>query len=197
MLFRIPDQSATAIHQEKRLTLAHRVGAAAEIANADTGAVIVWCETNDESAALAKAIPDAVEVHGSMSLDAKEDALDAFTFGKARVIVTKPKLAGFGLNWQHARTVVFASISHSYEQHYQAVRRSWRFGQTGEVTAHVVLAETELPIWQNVMRKAADHDKMKRAMSRAMAGAQREYGLRASYTRAPEIELPAFMGGTS
>ena len=193
LLFRIPDQSATSIHKEKRLTLAERVEKAAYIANNETGAVIVWCETNDESAALAKAIPDAIEVRGDMKPEEKERALDAFTFGCARVIVTKPKLAGFGLNWQHAKTVVFASISHSYEQHYQAVRRSWRFGQDSEVNAHIVIAETEIPIWQNVQRKAADHDKMKKAMTRAMVEAQGEAVLRRVYTRNFEIELPSFM----
>jgi Superfamily II DNA/RNA helicases, SNF2 family len=98
-----------------------------------------------------------------MKPEEKEAALDAFTFGKARVIVTKPKLAGFGLNWQHAKTVVFASISHSYEQHYQAVRRSWRFGQDSEVNAHIVIAETEIPIWQNVRDKADAHNYMKKS----------------------------------
>lgn len=195
LLFRIPDQSATSIHKEKRLTLADRVARAAEIANAETGAVIVWCETNDESAALAKAIPDAVEVHGSMSLEAKEDGLDGFAFGRHRVLVSKPKLAGFGLNFQHCATVVFASISHSYEQHYQAIRRVWRFGQKRTVSAHVVLADTERPIWANVQRKAADHDKMKRAMTRAMVGAQQRSD-RKAYTRAPDVTLPAFLRGS-
>lgn len=193
MLFRIPDQSATSIHKEKRITAADRVAKAAEIVNAADGAVIVWCETNDESSALTKAIPDAIEVHGSMSSDAKEAALDRFSLGEARVIVTKPKLAGFGLNWQHANTVVFASISHSYEQHYQAVRRSWRFGQKLEVNCHVVIADTELPIWQNVRRKADDHAKMKRAMSHAMVSAQSKSATRVAYTRSPTITLPAFM----
>lgn len=194
MLFRIPDQSATSMHAEKQRTMAERVSLAADIANAATGAVIVWCERDDESAALAKAIPDAIEVLGSMAADKKEAALEAFTFGKARVVVTKPKLAGFGLNWQHARTQVFASISHSYEQYYQAVRRSWRYGQTGEVTAHIVVAETEESIWRNVQRKAADHDKMKRAMADAMRGAQIG-AKRKIYTRQPEITLPNFLVG--
>lgn len=192
MLFRIPDQSATAIHKEKRLTLGARVDRAAEIANATTEPVIVWCETNEESSALTKAISDAVEVNGSMSLDAKESALDDFTFGRARVIVTKPKLAGFGLNWQHAKTVIFASISHSYEQHYQAVRRAWRFGQTGQVTAHVVISDTESAIWRNIQRKAADHDLMKAEMAKAMVGAQSRAG-RKIYTRAPQVVLPNFV----
>lgn len=194
MLFRIPDGSATTIHREKRLTLADRIWRAAQVANETAGPVIVWCETNDESAALAKAIPDAIEVHGAMSLEAKEAALDDFTFGRRRVIVTKPKLAGFGLNWQHARTVVFASISHSYEQFYQAVRRSWRYGQTGEVTVHVVISDTEAPIWANVQRKAADHDKMKRAMTQAMVGAQISAERRA-YTRSMSVTLPSFIRG--
>lgn len=193
MLFRIPDNSATSIHQEKQRTLAERVAQAAEIANGDTGSVIVWCERDDESAALCKAIPDAIEVKGSMPLEKKEAALDAFTLGDARVIVTKPKLAGFGLNWQHARTQVFASLSHSYEQYYQAVRRSWRFGQTGEVTAHIVIAETEHGIWRNVQRKAADHDKMKRAMSKAMVAAQSE-SKRKAYTRPVAVSLPSWIG---
>lgn len=194
LLFRIPDQSATAIHKEKRLTLADRVARAAEVANAATGAVIVWCETNDESAALTKAIPDAIEVTGSMDPDRKEAALDAFTFGERRVIVTKPRIAGFGLNWQHARDVVFASISHSYEQHYQAVRRSWRFGQTEPVTAHMIIADTERSIWANVQRKAADHDKMKRVMAAAMVGAQRK-AERKAYTRPEAVTLPKFLRG--
>lgn len=193
ILFRIPDQSATSIHREKRLTLADRVARAAEIANSAEGAVIVWCETNDESAALAKAIPDVIEVHGSMKPDEKEAALDAFTFGERRVVVSKPKLAGFGLNWQHARTVIFASISHSYEQHYQAVRRAWRFGQTEPVTAHIVLADTERPIWANVRRKAEDHDRMKAAMARAMVEAQSDAVLRRAYERPAAVTLPKFM----
>jgi superfamily II DNA or RNA helicase len=196
LLFRIPDQSATSIHKEKRLTLDARIDQSARVANEANGAVIVWCETNDESTALANAIPDAIEVHGSMSLDAKEEALDAFSTGKARVIVTKPKLAGFGLNWQHARTVIFASVSHSYEQHYQAVRRSWRFGQTGQVQAHVVIADTEAPIWANVQRKAADHDRMKAAMAKAMVHAQSDAG-RKKYTRTQAVILPPFLSEAS
>jgi hypothetical protein len=196
MLFRLPDHSATAVHAEKQRTLTERVGRAAELARAHDGAAIVWCERDDESAALTKAIPGAIEVKGSMTADQKESALEDFTFGRARVIVTKPRLAGFGLNWQHARAQIFASISHSYEQYYQAVRRSWRFGQTGEVTAHIVLAETEEGIWRNVQRKAADHDRMKRAMSRAMAGARVDADRRA-YEREAEVQLPHFLRGVA
>lgn len=192
MLFRIPDGSATTIHREKRLTVEQRVECAAAIANRESGPVIVWCETNEESAALAQSIPDAIEVHGSMNLDAKVAALDSFTFGESRVIVSKPKLAGLGLNWQHARTVIFASVSHSYEQHYQAVRRAWRYGQTQPVTCHVIISDTEQSIWNNVQRKAADHARMKRSMAEAMNGYQRTATKRA-YTRESEFTLPSFL----
>lgn len=192
MLFRIPDGSATTIHREKRLTMEDRVARAADLANAADGPVIVWCETNSESAALAARIPDAIEVHGSMDPDAKVAALDAFTFCHRRVIVSKPKLAGLGLNWQHANTVIFASVSHSYEQHYQAVRRAWRFGQTKPVTCHVIISDTEIGIWSNVQRKAEDHQRMKRAMARSMVRSQQEATLRRAYMRPPEVTLPNF-----
>jgi superfamily II DNA or RNA helicase len=193
LLFRIPDGSATTIHREKRLTMEDRVAKAAAIANAETGPVIVWCETNDESSALAASIHDAIEVYGSMSLDEKVAALDAFTFGERRVIVSKPKLAGLGLNWQHANTVIFASVSHSYEQHYQAVRRAWRFGQAKPVTCHVIISDTETSIWNNVQRKAADHLRMKRAMAGSMVAMQQEATLRRAYGSAISIILPSFL----
>jgi superfamily II DNA or RNA helicase len=193
LLFRIPDGSATTIHREKRLTLDDRVAKAAAIANSEPGPVIVWCETNDESSALAASIPDAIEVYGSMSLDEKVTALDAFTFGQRRVIVSKPKLAGLGLNWQHAHTVIFASVSHSYEQHYQAVRRAWRFGQTSPVTCHVIISDTETSIWNNVQRKASDHLRMKRAMAASMVEMQQQAILRRAYSDTTTITLPAFL----
>lgn len=192
LLFRIPDGSATTIHREKRLTMEDRIAKAAEIANAQSGPVIVWCETNAESSALAASIPDAIEVHGSMDPDQKVAALDAFTFGQARVIVSKPKLAGLGLNWQHANTVIFASVSHSYEQHYQAVRRAWRFGQKRLVDCHVIISDTETSIWNNVQRKASDHAQMKRAMTASMLTHQQSAVLRRAYSRTSTVTLPSF-----
>lgn len=191
-LFRAPSGSATDMHREKQLTLRERVSVAARIANDHDGHVVIWCERDDESAALTEAINGAVEVKGSMPLDQKEQALDDFSTGKIRALVSKPKLAGFGLNWQHARCQVFASLSHSYERYYQAIRRSWRFGQTDEVTSHIVIAETEASVWRNVQRKSEDHDRMKVAMANAMRRAQTESHRRA-YTRPSEIELPSWM----
>jgi len=189
MLFRIPELSATSFHEEKRLTLKERCDLAAKLADHDKP-VTVWCETNDESATLAKAIPGAVEVHGALDPDEKERRLLGFAAGDYRVIVTKPKLAGFGVNWQHCAHAIFASISFSYEQHYQAVRRSHRFGQTGIVRNDVVIADTEAAIWNTINAKAAKHDEMKRSMADAMREAQSIAGRRVIYDRPLDLAFP-------
>lgn len=165
-LFGFTELSATNIHADKRATLAKRVAMAAELA--DTGEhCIVWCESNDESKALARSIPGSVEVVGSDDPDDKEAKLDAFSRGEARVIVTKPSIAGFGLNWQHCAHVVFASLSYSYESFYQAIRRTWRFGQKRNVHVDVVIADSEQGVWRTVKEKMEAHDEMKTAMRQA------------------------------
>jgi hypothetical protein len=194
MLFRIPEMSATSFHQEKRLTLSERVDRAAELATHDKP-VTVWCETNEESAALAKMIPDACEVRGDMTPDEKERRLLGFVDGDFRVMVTKPKLAGFGVNWQHCAHAVFASISFSYEQHYQAVRRSHRFGQTERVRNDIVIADTEDVIWQAINVKGKKHDEMKRRMSDAMNKAQSTGKVRTAYDRPLDLAFPSWIKG--
>jgi len=192
MLFRIPEMSATSFHAEKRLTLSQRCKLAAELATHDAP-VTVWCETNEESAMLAKIIPDAREVRGDMDPDEKERLLLGFADGDFRVIVTKPKLAGFGVNWQHCAHAVFASISFSYEQHYQAVRRSHRFGQTKQVKNDIVISDTERSIWEVINVKGKKHDEMKRAMSEAMKRAQTNAQTRVKYERPLELAFPAWL----
>ena len=192
LLFRIPEMSATSFHQEKRLTLQHRCEKAAELATNDNP-VTVWCETNDESALLAKLIPDAREVRGDMDADMKESLLLGFADGDFRVMVTKPKLAGFGVNWQHCAHAVFASISFSYEQHYQAVRRSHRFGQTERVRNDIVISDTERSIWDVINAKGAKHDEMKRRMSDAMRKAQSVSQTRVKYDRPLELWFPEWI----
>jgi len=186
--------SATSFHQEKRLTMNGRCELAARLATHDRP-VTVWCETNDESAILARLIPDAREVRGDMTPEAKEAALLGFADGDFRVIVTKPKLAGFGLNWQHCSHAVFASISFSYEQHYQAVRRSYRFGQTGRVRNDIVIADTEAAIWHTIHGKAEKHAEMKRRMAEAMTRAQRSAETRVRYDRPLELAFPDWIKG--
>lgn len=192
MLFRIPEMSATSFHKEKRLTLDQRCEKAAELATHDKP-VTVWCETNAESAKLAKMIPDAVEVHGSLSADEKEKRLMGFVDGDFRVIVTKPKLAGFGVNWQHCAHAVFASISFSYEQHYQAVRRSHRFGQSETVRNDIVISDTEDSIWKIVNVKADKHAEMKRRMADAMRSFQSGSETRVKYDRPIDLAFPEWI----
>ncbi len=192
MLFRIPELSATSFHEEKRLTLKERCALAADLANHDKP-VTVWCETNEESETLAKMIDGAVEVHGSLDPDEKERRLLGFADGQYRAIVTKPKLAGFGVNWQHCAHAVFASISFSYEQHYQAVRRSHRFGQSETVKNDIVIADTEAAIWNVINEKSQKHDEMKRRMAEAMRSAQMQAGVRVKYDRPLDLAFPNWL----
>ena len=168
MLFDIPGVSATELHSSKRETFKDRCKLVADMVNSKQVPWIVWCESNQESEELARLIPDCVEVKGADSLQSKEKKLMDFTDGNARVIVSKPSICGFGMNWQHCRDIAFASISYSYEKFYQAIRRSWRFGQTEQVNVHVVIADSELQVWKSIERKTKDHDLMKSHMKHAV-----------------------------
>lgn len=153
----------------RRATVERRVAAAAQLVNSSVKPWIVWCELNDESDALAKSIPDAVEVRGSDSVDHKEDALSGFSDGRYRVIVTKPSIAGFGMNWQHCADMVFVGLSNSYEQYYQAVRRCHRFGQESDVNVHIITTELDAGVLDNIKRKERDAMKMESGMIEASA----------------------------
>ena len=192
MLFRIPELSATSFHKEKRLTMEDRCERAAELANHDHP-VTVWCETNDESELLTSLIDGAIEVRGDQKPEEKERRLLGFADGEYRAIVTKPKLAGFGVNWQHCAHAVFASISFSYEQHYQAVRRSHRFGQTERVRNDIVIADTEAAIWRAIHGKSEKHEEMKRRMSEAMRRVQSQAEVRVKYDRPLELAFPEWI----
>lgn len=192
MLFNLPDVSATALHATKRQTVSDRCGLIADIVNASSEPWVVWCESNEESDTLAKLIPDAVEVAGHHSIDAKESRMVAFSEGSARVIVSKPSIAGFGLNWQHACKMAFASISYSYESFYQAVRREWRFGQKRPVDVHVCISDAELPVWRAIERKAGDHQSMKDHMRiAARVGVTSE--VKVPYNPTHEARLPRWL----
>lgn len=128
-----------------------------------------WCNLNAESEALAAAIPGAVEVRGSDKEDDKERKLRDFSEGRIRVLVTKPTIAGFGMNWQHCNATGFVGLNDSFEQVYQAVRRFWRFGQCRPVTAHFIFASTEGAVLDNLRRKETDADRMAAEMVANMA----------------------------
>ena len=193
-MFRMADSSATSIHREKRLTLDARADGVAEAQAAEEGeSWIHWCDTDYEADALCARLPDALDVRGSMSPEEKEEKLTAFSTGQARAIVTKPKIAGFGLNWQHCARQSFVGLSFSYESFYQAVRRSWRFGQERPVHVHAMVPETEISTWRAVNAKAASHDEMKAEMRRAMRSAGRENPIYQAYAPGEPAVLPDWL----
>ena len=166
-LFRHAALSATTMHQEMRMTSQARADKVAEIVNGSTESWVVWCNTNDESEKLSAAIPDAVEIRGSDSAKKKEDAADDFVSGKIRVLVSKSGIFGYGMNWQHCHNVAFVGLSYSFEDFYQALRRTYRFGQTKPVNAYIVQAETEGAILQTIDRKIKQHQNMQEQMKQA------------------------------
>lgn len=157
-LFDIPAHGLREEREENRRTLTERCeAAAAALADAQPG--IAWCHLNDESTLLTKLIDGAVEVAGSDSPEAKEDKLAAFTRGDIRVLVTKPAIGAWGLNWQHCHRMTYFP-SHSYEQWYQAIRRCLRFGQQHDVRVDVITTEGGSKVLANLQRKADQADRM-------------------------------------
>ena len=175
-LFRTPDINATSIHKEFRLTCPARVAKAAEIVSSDSSSPwVIWCNTNYEADALLEAIHGAVEVRGGDSSDEKERKLNSFTNQQSRILITKASIAGFGLNWQHCSNVVFVGLSYSFEDFYQALRRSYRFGQKLPVKAHIIQAETEGNVVSTVKRKMAQHEEMREEMKQAALSLRNEH----------------------
>lgn len=172
MLVEVGKPSATEMYQELRKTAEQRAEAAADLVNGSKEAWIIWCNTNHESELLASKIPDAIEVKGSMSNQAKEDALEAFVNGSARVMVGKPSMCGFGLNFQHCHNMAFVGLSYSFEQRYQAIRRCWRFGQQNQVNDHVIVSPKEYKIFRTVKEKEAKHLEMEDEMQRNVSELQ-------------------------
>lgn len=159
MLFALPAVGLKEQRQERRQTVEERCGAVANLVNNTGRPALVWCHLNDEGDQLESLIPDAVQVSGSDSDDRKEERLEAFATGKARVLITKPKIGAWGLNFQHCNHVTFFP-SHSFEQYYQAVRRCWRFGQQHPVKVDIITTEGERGVMQNLQRKAEQADQM-------------------------------------
>lgn len=166
-LFGMVDMSATSMHDVKRKTADSRARSVASLIDAKEPWVI-WCDTDYEADAIKALLPDAAEVRGSDSADDKENTLKAFADGTVKILITKPSICGFGLNWQHCARTAFVGRSFSYEAWYQAVRRFWRFGQKREVEVHLIVAEGEDAIARVIDRKADDHSTMKAAMRAAM-----------------------------
>lgn len=197
MLFNVSGVSATSIHDEKRLTLTARTERTVELLAEIDDACLIWCDTNYEADELVKRLPEAIEVRGSESIEAKERKLTSFSDGESRVLISKPKIAGHGMNWQHCNRIIFAGIGFSFESYYQAVRRCWRFGQTRPVIVDIVTADTESAITSALARKELDHYLMQSGMADAMRKATlQELGIervRDEYTPTKEITLPNWL----
>ena len=149
----------------RRARLRERCEQAAEIiAQNPDDQWVCWCDLNAESELLAEFIPNSEEVRGSDKPDAKEDALMRFANGALRVLITKPSIAGFGMNWQQCHNMIFVGLSDSYEQMYQAIRRCYRFGQKRPVNVHIVTSAAEGAVKANVERKEQQAAEMKRNM---------------------------------
>jgi len=158
-LFDMPAIGLAEQRAERSRTLQERCAMAADLATSHGEPVVCWCHLNAEGDTLEKMIPEAVQVSGKDSDEAKEDAFRAFEAGAVRVLITKPTIAGFGLNWQHCAHQTFFP-SHSFEQWYQAIRRSWRFGQTKPVVVDMIASEGEQRVMANLERKAEAADRM-------------------------------------
>lgn len=172
MLFDLPASNFFEEREERRRTIAERCEMAAALV-ADTGRpAVIWCHLNDEGDRLETLVKDGVQVSGQTSDEEKEEAYESFSRGDVRVLVIKPKIGAWGLNWQHcAHVVTFAS--HSYEQYYQAVRRCWRFGQTRDVVVDLVATDGEHGIKENMRRKSEAADRMFSALVSHMNNAMR------------------------
>lgn len=163
-LFRFEAETLQERIKERRNSIPERCEKVAEIVNASPDTWVLWCNMNAEGDQLEKMIPDAVQISGSQSEDKKEKILSDFATGKIRVLISKPSLTGFGLNWQHANKMAFVGLNDSWEQVYQAIRRCWRFGQTRPVDVYFVSAQLEGNVIRNLERKNTQAEEMMKAM---------------------------------
>jgi hypothetical protein len=157
-LFEMPAVGLKEQRDELRHTMNERCETVAGIVAGNSPAV-VWCHLNQEGDLLESIIPGSRQVSGSQSDDQKEEIFNAFSSGELRVLITKPKIGAWGLNWQHCNRMTFFP-SHSFEQYYQSVRRCWRFGQQNEVAVDVITTEGQKDVLLNLQRKAKAADQM-------------------------------------
>ena len=189
MLFEV---AANGFHEERevtRRTIAERCETVAEKVNNTGKPAVVWCNLNDEGDLLEKLIPDGQQVSGRDTDESKEEKFGAFQRGDMRVLITKPKIGAWGLNWQHCNHVTFFP-SHSYEQYYQAVRRCWRFGQERPVTVDVVGTEGDADVLKNLQRKSDAADKM---FTELVAQMNNSLSIDRSNRFTTELEVPAWL----
>ena len=189
MLFAMPAEGLKEQREERRRTVTERCEQIAALVNNTGQPALVWCQLNDEGDMLESMIPDAVQVSGSDSDDRKEERLEAFADGKARVLITKPKIGAWGLNFQHCNHVTFFP-SHSFEQYYQSVRRCWRFGQKRPVTVDIVTTEGERGVMRNLQRKAQQADTM---FSHLVAEMNQSLAIEKANNMTKKVQVPSWL----
>lgn len=186
-LFTIPAFGLNQERAERRRTIAERIELVTELTQ-DSDRAVVWCQLNDEGDALENAIDGAVQVKGTQSVDRKEELLEAFMAGETRVLITKAKIAGLGLNMQHCAHVV-TFVDHSYEKFYQSIRRCWRFGQKRPVRLDVISTEGEINVRKNMERK----EKMAAKMFESIVAFMNESQDVAEKGPLHEMEIPTWL----
>lgn len=197
-LFTKTAQTLSERREARRNSLDERCEEAAEIVKTDAGQWLVWCDLNDESSKLKTLIPGAVEIRGSDTPQDKADRLRDFTDGSIRVLVTKPSIAGFGLNWQGCHNMIFVGLSDSYEMMYQAIRRCYRFGQVNTVNVHIVTSTAEGAVRENIERKERQRADMtaemvrhtKEILRKEIRGTTRDV---IEYNPQVEMKIPAWL----
>jgi hypothetical protein len=189
MLFELPAEGLHEQREEQRRTIVERCERAAALINAHNEPAVAWCHLNDEGRMLSKLIPGAIEIKGADEPERKEELFDEFGSGRARVLIIKPKIGAWGLNWQHCAHMTWFP-SHSFEQYYQAVRRCWRFGQTRNVHVDIVTTEGGLLTQENLQRKAAQADEMFTSLVAHMNNAM---AIDRSSTFNTKTEIPAWL----
>lgn len=198
MFFPETSQTLNERRTARRNSLDDRVNATAEIANGTGDQVLVWCDLNAESESLKKAINGAVEVTGAQRTETKEELMDGFTTGINRALVSKPSIAGFGVNWQHCNKMIFVGLSDSFESYYQAVRRCWRFGQKSPVDVWIVISDAEGCVKQNIERKQSDAQRMTKELIKytkdiLSAEIHHTVRMRENYITVEKMEVPSWM----
>jgi superfamily II DNA or RNA helicase len=201
MLFAAEAQTLSERRDARRMSVDDRVRDCASIVNQDKDEPwVVWCDLNAEGDALTKAIDGAVQIAGADSFEVKEQRLADFAAGKFRVLVSKPSICGFGLNWQHSARMAFVGVTDSFEAYYQAVRRCWRFGQKRDVHVHVFASSSEGAVVANLKRKERDATAMAESLSQEtrdavmqeVTGTTRQTNI---HNASKRVTVPAFLKG--
>lgn len=200
LLFPEIAQSLNDRRAARKESLDDRVKTAVEIANSTDKQVLVWCDLNDESAKLAKNITAAIEVKGSDSNDHKTNTMLGFSSGDVRCLVSKPSIAGWGMNWQNCSEMIFVGLSDSFEAYYQAVRRCWRFGQKNQVNVHIITSEAEGAVKANIERKQADAERMSQEMIKHTqkileADIKQSFKMSTNYIAPEKMKIPNWLKG--